>query len=150
MAEIKKIGDADQMIIHMYTSDENVTLRQLQKIDGRSWERIRQVLLRAGVPMRPPGKRKQEKQPVFTGRIYKFYDVIPEMKRLYTDDGASLLTIANSFNTTPMTVRKLLVDAGVQMRARGPRAVVRESKGGSSEQVSAYVKIAAETSENDA
>lgn len=147
MAEIKKIGDAEQMIIHMYLN--GATLRELQKVDGRTHERIRQILLQAQVPMRPTGKRKQEKHPVFVGRISKFYDVIPEMVQRYEGQKESLLTIANLFNTTPMTVRKLLVDAGVTMRSRGPRAVVRENKGGSSEQVSAYVKIAAENGEND-
>ena len=119
MAEIKKIGDAEQMIIHMYLN--GATLRELQKVDGRTHERIRQILLQAQVPMRPTGKRKQEKHPVFVGRISKFYDVIPEMVRHYEGQKESLLTIANLFNTTPMTVRKLLVDAGVTMRSRGPR-----------------------------
>ena len=119
MAEIKKIGDAEQMIIHMYLN--GATLRELQKVDGRTHERIRQILLQAQVPMRPTGKRKQEKHPVFVGRISKFYDVIPEMVRHYECQKESLLTIANLFNTTPMTVRKLLVDAGVTMRSRGPR-----------------------------
>lgn len=119
MAEIKKIGDAEQMIIHMYLN--GATLRELQKVDGRTHERIRQILLQARVPMRPTGKRKQEKHPVFVGRISKFYDVIPEMVQHYEGQKESLLTIANLFNTTPMTVRKLLVDAGVTMRSRGPR-----------------------------
>ena len=119
MAEIKKIGDAEQMIIHMYLN--GATLRELQKVDGRTHERIRQILLQAQVPMRPTGKRKQEKHPVFVGRISKFYDVIPEMVQHYEGQKESLLTIANLFNTTPMTVRKLLVDAGVTMRSRGPR-----------------------------
>jgi hypothetical protein len=144
LAEIRKIGTADQMIVHAYLS--GATLRELQNIDGRTHERIRQVLLREGVPLRQTGKRASVKeQPIFTGRISKFYDAIPEMKRMYTEDSASLQAIATKFSTTPMTVRKLLIDAGVLMRARGPRAVMRETKPRSqeitSEQFDKYAAI---------
>lgn len=110
-ARLRAREHRDERIVSLYQS--GMTLKAVGARVGMTWDGVRRVLVREGVPRKPPGWYPAKPN----HRFLQARELVRPVASLYdTGPGTSAVDLARITGLNPHTVRRHLVALGVRMR----------------------------------